>query len=765
MAVAGLRRRLQIVGTVLLVLLVMLMVTSHVQFKQHRQSQAEVSDVLEIAYRQSALLERIARDLLVIGVSTDQTVIAGSRFVTGNAEFAARLSLRADLRSFEQNFIRLDQDMMRRTPDILELQPVLRVVIEEFASALKGYLQDELSESEMIERLLGLKEGLAPLQSQISARYQEFALEQTLRRQRQELLGRLAFALLVVLLVGLALVPALREVRMHLAEAAVLRRTLGNVVTATNVGTWEWDTRTGSIIVNDRWLGMLGHTHESFGEVTPERWLAMTHPEDRSLVDRELSCMIDQPGQVHEVEFRLRHRDGHWVWIRGIGNSLAVDEQGRAVLLAGLHLDDSRSKQLQQELAKASATAEAANRAKSQFLANMSHEIRTPMTAILGYLEIVHERLAEQGDRHNIEALATVRRNADHLLALINDILDLSKIEAERMEISADSLCLPALLEEMRAVMGARAKARGVALEVQLATPVPERILSDPTRLRQVLFNIVGNALKFTDRGGVQVTVECRCDVHDESARLRIVVSDTGPGIPAAQAARLFQPFSQVDGSMTRSHGGTGLGLAISRRLARLLGGDVTLEWSEPGQGSRFAIEVRCSMVGEQRVASLQAWRDELVQSRAEPRRGARPELKARILLAEDGRDNQRLIAFHLRRAGARVDIADNGRAALEMLEATRQAGQEPYQLLLTDIQMPELDGYGLVAEARRRGFDLPIVALTAHAMVEDRQRCLDAGCNAYATKPIHRDELIETCARWLDHHPRRAVGEPPSAA
>jgi CheY-like chemotaxis protein len=385
------------------------------------------------------------------------------------------------------------------------------------------------------------------------------------------------------------------------------------------------------------------------------------------------------------------------------------------------------------------------------------------MTAILGYLEIVHERLAEQGDRHNLDALETVRRNADHLLSLINDILDLSKIEAERMELVQVAVCLPELLEELRSVMSARAVSKGVALGVSLSRPVPELVLSDPTRLRQVLFNIVGNALKFTEQGRVTIAVDCGEPDAEGLVLLRIAVEDTGAGIPESQVGKLFRPFSQVDGSMSRSHGGTGLGLAISRRLARMLGGDITLEWSATGRGSRFLIELACLPQGEARVANIDDWARRRDGRRVQGLRGEQPELDARILLAEDGPDNQRLIAYHLRRAGAQVDIAGNGRIALEMLSIAANSGRG-YELLLTDIQMPELDGYALVAQAREQGYQLPIVALTAHAMVEDRQRCLDAGCNDYATKPIQRKELIDTCAHWLSVA-RGERADPPGVA
>jgi CheY-like chemotaxis protein len=280
---------------------------------------------------------------------------------------------------------------------------------------------------------------------------------------------------------------------------------------------------------------------------------------------------------------------------------------------------------------------------------------------------------------------------------------------------------------------------------------VPDRIISDPTRLRQILMNLIGNAAKFTTKGAIEVRVFV--ESTGEKGRLRFEIEDTGPGMTPDQTRALFTPFTQVDTSVTRRYGGTGLGLSISRRLAEIMGGDVKLESTQPGVGSLFSLELPfveapgARMVHEScvsRTARLDGGDGGELTAPAVPL-----SLKGRFLLAEDNAVNQRLILFHLKKAGAQVDVVENGRDALEKI-INAEAERRSYHLLVTDMQMPEMDGYTLARTLRDRANDIPIIALTAHAMAEDRQKCIDAGCNDYVTKPIDRVTLIETCRRWV---------------
>ncbi|MEK6703170.1 MAG: ATP-binding protein [Planctomycetota bacterium] len=393
----------------------------------------------------------------------------------------------------------------------------------------------------------------------------------------------------------------------------------------------------------------------------------------------------------------------------------------------------------------AHAAANEANRAKSDFLANMSHEIRTPLTAILGFADILREdgNLTNAPD-HRVQTLDTISSAGRHLLTVINDILDLSKIEADKMTVEKISTPLVRVLVEVESLMRPRAAGKGVALNMRLGSPVPDRVLGDPTRLRQVLMNLAGNAVKFTDSGSVTMTTGVQN--VDGRAHLVIDIEDTGAGMTGEQVRHLFSAFGQADGTVTRRHGGTGLGLTISRRLANLMGGNVTLLRSAPGKGSCFRLLLPLDPIeGSTLVTDISA-----VQTAASTTSVVKPiSLHGRILLAEDGPDNQRLITFHLRKAGAFAEVAENGRIALEMLERARSEGK-PYDLLLTDMQMPEMDGYTLARTLRERGSTIPIVALTAHAMAEDRAKCLAAGCDDYASKPIDKFRLLATCETWI---------------
>jgi len=403
------------------------------------------------------------------------------------------------------------------------------------------------------------------------------------------------------------------------------------------------------------------------------------------------------------------------------------------------------------ELVSARRAAEAASRAKSQFLASMSHEIRTPLTSILGFAELVEGSLGccracpEHRDcpvrREAKENVETITRNGQHLMTLINDILDLSKIEAGKVELASRRCSVQQIVGYVASMMRLGAKKKGIDLSVSYDGPLPETILVDPDRLRQILVNLVGNAVKFTDQGGVEIHVQYVPDWRDQQAGVRISVLDTGPGMSRETVEKLGQPFTQADASVEGRYGGTGLGLAITKRLIELMGGQLSVD-SEPGRGSTFTVTIPTGPVDgvrmiEQPTEVMQADPCGFQDVQAYDLSGMR------ILIAEDGPDNQRLLSAILKRSGAEPHVVASGRDAIQ------KAMSEPFDAILMDVQMPGMDGYKATRRLRRAGYTGPIIALTAYALSGDRAKCMRAGCDEYLSKPIDRASLLEILARY----------------
>ncbi|WP_291157261.1 ATP-binding protein [Gemmatimonas sp. UBA7669] len=530
-------------------------------------------------------------------------------------------------------------------------------------------------------------------------------------------------------------------------EREVLANTtaqLREALAVARLGSWSLDLASDTIEWSPETYQLFGRD-PALGPPPRDEVVQLYAPEDTARL-KEAAVAAYTDGRAYSLVVRTAGHNPDVRWIRAEGRARYAAD-GRITGLIGTAVDVTESVEREEALRLAQAHAEAANRSKSEFLANMSHEIRTPLTAILGYTDLLRDEVRASGaNSEQLASLDTIRRAGEHLLSVINDILDISKIEAGRMAVEAVPTELPAVLLDVESLMRARAEQKGVSLECRLTAPIPVQVNTDPTRLRQVLMNLVGNAVKFTDRG--RVLLEAGVEESEAGPLLVLSVDDTGPGMSEEQVAQLFQAFMQVDSSMTRRHGGTGLGLTISRRLAQLMGGDVELAQTAVGRGSRFEVRLPLRPVDDsQRITQITARR--LTPTMAP----VAVTLRGHILLAEDGEDNQRLIAILLRAAGAEVTIVRNGREALEALDWARAAGA-PFDVLLTDMQMPEMDGYTLARTLRDAGNTIPVIALTAHAMAEDRQRCLDAGCDDYASKPIDRTALLTTLARWLPGSP-----------
>ena len=514
---------------------------------------------------------------------------------------------------------------------------------------------------------------------------------------------------------------------------------LEQALRGSNVGIWDFDIRGGkledaTVYWANLWesLGYEAGTLSPAWGSSPRLHRDRMHLEDRERVLEAVGAHLRGETPKVDVESRLIHKDGSWRW--RLNRGVAVrDAQGRATRLIGTSVDITDRKQLEEELRNAKEEAEAGNRAKDAFLANVSHEIRTPMNAILGMTELVLETPLADEPR---QLLRTVKSAADNLLFIIDDLLDFSKIEAGKLDLNALEFPLRAELDDTLRALAIHARDKGLKLTGTVAPDVPDDLVGDAVRLRQVLINLVENAVKFTAHGEVSVYVELseRLDAERE-IELRFVVRDTGIGIPQDKQAVIFQAFAQQDTSTTRRYGGTGLGLTIAARLAALMAGGIHVT-SEVGKGSTFTLTARFL----RKIASGAGGLRELAAQPEVSPEALRQATPLRILVAEDNEFNAQLMRQLLQRRGHQVTVASNGIDALSL--ATRGS----YEIMLLDLHMPGLDGFGVIeklrASERSTGGHLPVVALTARSRQEDRDRCLASGMDEFLGKPVHASAL-----------------------
>ncbi|MBK9307687.1 MAG: response regulator [Nitrospira sp.] len=536
---------------------------------------------------------------------------------------------------------------------------------------------------------------------------------------------------------------------------------LTTTVQSTNIGIWDWDLTSNEVYLSPEWKRQLGYDEDELDN-TFQEWERRIHPHDHDRAMGTIESYLSGRTSGLEIEHRLQHKDGSYRWILARG-TMIKNEADLSSRIMGIHLDVTDRKVGEEQLRLAKDAAEAASLAKSQFLANMSHEIRTPMNGVLGMAELLLRCTLDDKERHLVES---IQRSGTALLSIINDILDFSKIEAGKLQLERIPFDVRRTIQEAIDLSGPIAQRKQLKLSLHMDPDIPTYLLGDPTRLGQVLVNLVGNAVKFTDRGSVEVSVTSE-NLSDQQHGLSVTVRDTGIGLTSAVQTHIFDAFSQADGSTTRKYGGTGLGLAIVKQLVTLMGGGIELE-SRVGEGSTFrftALFTRCELAQHPVTVSEVSTTVRSVPTDLH----AQPQKELHILLVEDNPVNREVASGMLETFACRIDIAENGREALAATETKK------YDLVFMDCQMPEMDGLTATRLIREREAKeapaarvprVPIVALTAHAMQGDRELCLAAGMDDYLTKPFTLTQLEDVLVRWISDNntkqtPRVASGTP----
>lgn len=512
-----------------------------------------------------------------------------------------------------------------------------------------------------------------------------------------------------------------------LSEAGQL---LQKAVGVAKVGFFDWDIANDKITYNEQMKKNWGFSQLVLSRADCYDYVIS---EDREWVSAELAVAMRDKSNIR-MQFRIiRPTDKKILWV-DTQAEFTRDTEGKAVRLFGTSMDITEQKAFEKELQEARVEAEKANSAKSAFLANMSHEIRTPLGAIMGFSQLLKNKSVSEHEMHRL--VSVIDNNSSHLLQIIDDILDISKVEAGKMLIENILVPLPELLIDIQSSMEFRARDKGIDFILRIQDRIPDLVISDPTRIRQILINSIGNAIKFTQRGHVELIVNYK------SPFINFSIKDTGCGLSSEQAHKLFKAFSQADISTTRKFGGTGLGLILTRKISEAMGGTFELQRSVLNEGSQFQATIKVELPENARMVDSRALKC-VIHSPDSHHQDGRALSGMKVLVVEDSVDNQNLFQLLLERAGARVEIANNG------IEGVQRALTQNYDVVLMDVQMPKMDGHEATRTLRKQNYGIPIIALTAHAMKEERERAKHSGFNEFLTKPVLQDQLIDMIAKY----------------
>lgn len=522
-------------------------------------------------------------------------------------------------------------------------------------------------------------------------------------------------------------------------------------VKAANDGVFDWNVEKKEIFLSSQIFGMCGYDKENFEGsllgltifLKGKNPLDSIHPEDIGHFKSQIQSFLNNETSEYNSIFRVKHHNGYWIWIHARGGGI-YDQHGKVIRMIGSHVDITPQKQLEQRLRHEWEVAQNSNKLKMDFLAHMSHEIRTPLTTITGVAEIL-QRQTQKFDERIQSLIKTLSISSANLRDLINDVLDFSRIESGEIKLNAEGIQIDKLFQEILSIMSVQAIEKNIDL-ISEHNPVSNLIFEgDHVRLRQILINLVGNAIKFTQKGSVTLRPKLYDIDHDgEVGRLRIDVCDTGIGIAEENYELIFDRFRQVDDTVSKNHGGTGLGLPISRKLADIMGGTLTVS-SVEGEGSIFTLDLPIRILNIDEVANDQIKSQEQIEN-LKSKEGLD---EKKILMVEDYEGNIIVIGYVLEEMGLAYDIARNG------LEALEQFDKHTYNAILMDVQMPHMDGLTATNKIREREREkglvpTPIIGMTAHATYNDMDKCLEIGMSSYLPKPIRQQELCDLLKKYV---------------